>query len=103
MQLNNIYNASWDDVAFDISLRAVVQPSIGSTLNVLGRDATGAHLMIDTPLGTIWKLESNDGDQTTWQLIQTVPGGLQPILDSGQNGRPHPSQVKSRFYRLRPF
>jgi hypothetical protein len=103
VQLNNAFNSSWDDVAFDVSLKAVIQSFSNFTLDALGRDAAGAHLKIETPVGTLWQLESRDGFSDTWHLVQTVPGGTQQILDSGQNGRSHPSSVISRFYRLRPF
>src|SRR6185295_9187623 len=91
VQLNNAFNSSWDDVAFDVSLKAVIQSFSNFTLDALGRDAAGAHLKIETPVGTLWQLESRDGFSDTWHLVQTVPGGTQQILDSGQNGRSHPS------------
>jgi hypothetical protein len=64
-------------------------------------------LCVETPPGTIWKLESTDTlVPPHWQPMTTVTnilGGAMNILDTGQGSRLLPTVAKSRYYRLVPF
>jgi hypothetical protein len=96
VQMGNVWS-DYDDVAFDVSLKAVLfQPSIA---NLTVQNAGGTmHVAADTPPGTIWRLEScNNLSQPNWQLVQvfTNVAGAKTVLDSatGLQG----------FYRLVPY
>jgi hypothetical protein len=105
--MGNTWAADFDDIAFDVSLRAVsfkpVYPRFGSFV----KDSSGVKLGIDVPLGTIWQLQSADVfSSSNWQIMSLITNtspGIQTILDTGQNGRPPPSAAPSRTYRLQPY
>ncbi|MDB6016823.1 MAG: Fibronectin type domain protein, partial [Pedosphaera sp.] len=108
--LNNTVQSSWDDVAFDVSLK--VTPGVGASsspthLSSLQRDPDGVTLGIDAPAGTFWRVESSDGSfiSPRWQLVDTFTGNGSTYVmrDVGQNNRPPPSAVPSRFYRVVPY
>lgn len=106
VQLNNTWDPAWDNVAFDLSLKAVPRPVSTPRLSVSGSVGNGTQLVLQTPAHTIWRIESCDGfTEGPWKLVQTVTNtdGLLNLLDSGQNGRPPPQNVRARFYRLVPF
>ena len=101
------YWSSWDDVAFDLSLKAVFyQPSpIYCQLNI---GAGGLPMVsVNAPAGTIWQIQSCDNlAPPVWQTMQVVTnltGDLQLFPDTGQNGRISPLLTRSRYYRLAPF
>ena len=101
------YWSSWDDVAFDISLKAVPYHPIVPKL-VFQRVPPGSPgLSVETPTGSIWQLQSSDSlSGAHWQPMQTFTnnaGGVQSFIDTGQNGRLAPTAVHSRFYRLVPY
>jgi hypothetical protein len=104
VQLGN-YWSDFDAVAFDVSLTAVRHtPTVTPHLQW---QSAGQHaLSVNAPVG-IWNIESSDSLATNvWQVMQSftnATGGTQVISDTGQNGRPLPSTVRSRFYRLVPF
>jgi hypothetical protein len=106
VQLNNSW-ADWDDVAFDLSLKAVTYHPTKPRLSVSFPTPLTPRISVETPAGTIWQLQSSDTfPPTSWQPMQTVTnllGGIQTFLDTGQNGRLVPSVAKSRYYRLVPF
>jgi hypothetical protein len=93
------YWSSWDDVAFDVSLKAVVYHPVVPRLWLLSVGPGPVQLAAETPAGTIWSLESSDTLQPfDWQLMETftnTDGGVQTFRDMGP---PQPY----RFYRLRP-
>jgi len=105
VQISN-YWADWDDVAFDISLMAVpyhpIVPRLGVNL-AFG----GPRLSAETPLGSIWKMQSCDiMSPTAWQFMESFTntlGGIRTIQDTGQNGRRTPAAAGARFYRLVPY
>jgi hypothetical protein len=103
VQLGNSFNTSWDDVAFDLSLRAIPRASQLSSLKVVSCEADSVHLVAETPSGTVWQLESCDGFSAPWLPVEKVDGGIQELVDTGQNGRLSPRSVKTRMYRLRPY
>jgi hypothetical protein len=116
--LNNVWATDWDDIAFDMDLKAVngsatVDPrldispqlSLGGGLNGGLPVLPQISLDISVPSNTIWRAESADSLSGPWQLMEivtnAVPGPLS-ILDTGQNGRLPSTAVPMRFYRLVP-
>jgi len=99
------YWSSWDDVAFDVSLKAISYHPIIPHLTLQRTNSTVPFLSAETSTGTIWQLQSRDGLSANWQTVQTFTngsGGVQDFQDNGQNGRLSPSAAPSRFYRLVP-
>ena len=76
--------STWDDIAFDVSLKAVpIHPIIPRlTMNA-------ARFSVEASSGTIWQIQSCDDLRTgTWQLMQAFTnntGGVQTFQDTGQN------------------
>jgi hypothetical protein len=106
VQLSNTWDPTWDNVAFDLSLKAVLFPVTTPHLSVSGAVGNATQLVLETPTNTIWKIESCDGfTEGPWRLVQMITNGAGRLnlLDSGQNGRLPPSAVNTRFYRLVPF
>ena len=106
VQVSN-YWSSWDDVAFDVSLKAIVVPSSKPVIT-LARDPSGLmRVSVKSPVKTMWRLESTDSlIQPDWRLVDVISnelGAVASILDSGQNGRLLPINNASRFYRLMPY
>lgn len=106
VQMGNYFETGWDDVAFDLNLRIIPSTNAQPRLESVRRNVSTSTLTILSPALSVFRVESIDGLNATWQLVQTVTnssGGLQTITDSGQNGRLPPSSVPNRFYRLIPF
>jgi hypothetical protein len=111
--MNNVWQASWDDVAFDLSLQAIPSsPSQQARINSIARSlgvglgTAAIDLSVSIPTNSIWHLESTDSLRpATWQFMGWVTTDLPvPVLlrDVGQYGRLLPYQTSTRFYRLIP-
>jgi hypothetical protein len=100
------YWSTWDDVAFDLSLKAVVYQPAATKLDLR---ITGGlpSVSINAPTGTIWQIQSCDNlASPVWQTMQVVTNlipGIQFVNDIGQNGRIAPALAHSRYYRLLPY
>lgn len=104
VQVSNAWS-SWDDVAFDVCLKAVPATSVTPRVYVVACDAAGTQLAAETPWGSVFQLQSSDTLANDWQPVQTFTnstGGVQYLQDSGQNGRARPGAVPQRFYRIVP-
>jgi hypothetical protein len=105
VQVGN-YWSDFDNVAFDVSLKAVSHHD-ASSLRLVMQSAQPPLLSVTTPPGTLWQLQSCDALGTNdWQVMQVFTNtGTAPQVfsDTGQNGRPAPATVRSRVYRLLPF
>ncbi|HEY0456202.1 MAG TPA: hypothetical protein VGE41_07480 [Verrucomicrobiae bacterium] len=106
VMLNNGWTTDFDDVAFDVGLKAVSfkpnHPHFGS----MSKDNSGVRLGINVPSGSVWQIQSADGSAgAPWQTFNILSNlsGSQSILDSGGNGRPSPNSVPARTYRLQPY
>jgi hypothetical protein len=101
------YWSTWDDVAFDVSLKAIPYHPVLPRMAAQKVAQANPTLSVETPAGSIWQLQSSDSlSPAHWQPMQTFTnnaGGLQSFIDTGQNGRLPPAAVRSRFYRLVPF
>jgi hypothetical protein len=106
VQVGNTWASDWDDVAFDVSLKAVFSNPHAPRLSVQRTQPNGTQVQVETPIG-IWQIQSCDGmPAINWQVMQTFTnsvGGVQTFPDTGQNGRLPPASVSGRFYRLVPF
>jgi hypothetical protein len=106
VMLQNTWQPDWDNVAFDVSMRALPGAAIVETPRFvsIAPNANGTMtLTLSGPANTSWVLESLDASRG-WQTVQTLtfnPTGTAIVTDSGQNGRPLPSATSSRIYRLR--
>jgi hypothetical protein len=115
IQVTNTWQPSWDDVAFDISLKTVLGgpmtearldiqagagiglPSVASTAQI--------KLSVSIPPQSIWRVESADSLPGPWQFMDTITNvSSSPVQlwDVRQNGRLPPSSTPTRFYRLVP-
>jgi hypothetical protein len=104
--LGNTWAADFDDVAFDVSLRAISFQPVYPKFGGVSKDSGGVRLSLHLTPGSAWEIQSSDAfGSSIWQtlgfLTNTVPG-TQSIYDTGQNGRKPPSQTPSRTYRLQP-
>lgn len=105
IMLRNTWVSDWDNVAFDVNLKAIPRaatdaPRIISAARL--NDGT-IQLQLSGPPNSTWTLESSD-TLPSWQTVQNVTldaNGLATVIDSGQGGRSHPANVRSRAYRMR--
>jgi hypothetical protein len=100
------YWSTWDDVAFDVSLKAIPYHPAVPHLTLQRTNSAVPTLSVEAPIGTIWQLQSRDSLSANWQFVQlftNATGAVQYLQDSGQNGRLSPSIASSRFYRLVPW
>ncbi len=108
--LNNYTLLAYDDVAFDLDLKVMpgVTPNIGAQILSATPDATGVNLLVQAPQNSVWAVQSQDNvsESQPWQLVQSFTNGNSTtitIRDTGQNGRPPPQSIPSRFYRVIPY
>jgi hypothetical protein len=118
--LHNVWAVDYDDIAFDMNLKAVTgTPEANPSLNIstqliqAGAGANGGgslltpqiNLSVSVPPNTVWRIESAESLAGPWQLMEVITNTLAAplsIVDTGQNGRLPPSAVPARFYRLVP-
>jgi len=105
--IGNAYAPDWDNVAFDVALKAIPTKSSVARISSIDKQSSAIRLGIDTPMGTVWRLESADHlASTNWQTFETFTNTVSATrytLDTGQGGRSPPSSTTIRFYRLTPF
>jgi hypothetical protein len=109
VMVQNGFASSWDNVAFDMSLKAIPARAAGpaqfSSIQVEGDGAIELHLT--GPRGSAWRLECAESPHpgSNWHTIQSVifdsDAGVR-VMDRGQNGQSHPQADGTRFYRLVP-
>ncbi|MEO7298143.1 MAG: FG-GAP-like repeat-containing protein, partial [Verrucomicrobiota bacterium] len=96
--LNNVWQSTWDDVAFDIALKTIPAPESGTArINTVRYTPTGVNLEIIASLGMAVRVESSSGISGPWQLVQLLPSiSVSPlwITDLTQVG------AVFRYYRL---
>jgi hypothetical protein len=109
----NVWQPTWDDVAFDLDLKAITGSTTPTGLSISDQPGAFADtggspqilLNISVPAHSIWRVESADSLSAPWQLVDVVTNqssGTISLFDVGQNGRLAPSGTAARFYRLRP-
>jgi len=96
VKLGNAWQPAWDDVAFDLSLRAIPERSGPPKLTVTKNGGAGMVLSAETPLGSIWRVDTSE-TLVSWQPLATFTNtvGTRWVLDAGSSGA-------ARFYRLVP-
>jgi len=96
VKLGNAWQPAWDDVAFDLSLRAIPERSGPPKLTVTKNGGAGMVLSAETPLGSIWRVDTSE-TLVSWQPVATFTNtvGTRWVLDTGSSGA-------ARFYRLVP-
>lgn len=107
--LNNTWQPDWDNVAFDLSLKAMPAPPVTAPARFtsIRADTNGINLTLDCPPGTVWRVEYNDLFPIggTWLPLTDVTnraGGTVSCVDTaGDPGQARPFPA-SRFYRARP-
>jgi hypothetical protein len=101
------YWSTWDDVAFDVRLQAMVYHPLKPNVSVQCPIGGSPALCVQSAPGTIWQIQSCDntpcGNWQFMQLVTNLAGGAITISDTGQNGRMAPGYCRSRFYRLTPY
>src|SRR5439155_24726091 len=109
--VNNVWQPSWDDVAFDLSLKAITYAPVGPRITAINREPglpqTGPeiNLGLSAPANSIWRIESSDSLSSDWQLVDVVTSNSTRatwLRDTGQNGRLPLNEISMRFYRLIP-
>lgn len=101
--VQNTWASDWDNVAFDVALKAISQASPAPKFTSVERLADSSiSLTMEGPVNSDWRLESSE-NLSTWQLVATVhfSSASETVVDTGQNDRAHAATVPDRFYRLR--
>jgi len=110
--LNNVWQPAWDDVAFDLSLKAITRTPSSAAARITSLRRSGSiaqgtaqvDVNVSIPPGAVWRVESSDSlSPPFWQLVDRVTNnafGPVSFRDTGQNGRPAPAEAAIRFYRL---
>jgi hypothetical protein len=105
--IGNAWASDWDNVAFDISLKAIPSNSARTAIRSIEKQSGHIRIGTDTPVGTIWRLQSCDSlSPQNWQTFDTftnTDGATHDTIDTGQSNRPSPSAAPTRFYRLQPY
>ena len=92
------YWADWDDVAFDLGLKARVRTSRATRLELTS--AVPCRLRASGSPGTIWNLQTRSGEQEPWRTVKpftNLTGWVE--LDDTATVR----ENECRLYRLAPF
>jgi len=100
--VQNTWAVDFDDVAFDISLKAVPYHAAAAVKLRLQQLGSAISVKASTPAGTIWQLRSCESIECEpWRLLEVFtnsPGTVHVVLDS----RLIPAGA-TRFYQLVPF
>ena len=106
--LNNIWQPTWDNIAFDLALKGIVAATTlptGARINAVRYRGTSVDLEISAPVGTSWRVESADSLTGPWRLVEILPNitsspiSISDALVSGQTS----GKTPFRFYRLIAF
>jgi hypothetical protein len=105
VMVRNTWTDGWDDVAFDVSLRAIERSVGPPRLRIESAGLGGTLLSVESPPETIWKIESCDRIDGPWQTLQgfTSTGALAQFLDTRPAAILSPNGSGARFYRLTPY
>ena len=105
VKLLNTWQPSWDDVAFDLSLRVIGGRPAQARFQSIRREPGAMAIGLWLPERSSWRLESTDTlSPPSWRWVDSIsnaPSALMWLKDSGQRGREAPHQVPNRFYRVR--
>jgi hypothetical protein len=97
--LQNTWASDFDDIAFDLNLKAISYRGAAAQLKLL---ATAPQVLLEcaTPAGTLWQVRSRDSfSDGRWRLVDVftnTTAQIRLVLDPG-------GATSSRFYQLVPF
>jgi hypothetical protein len=97
--LQNTWASDFDDIAFDVNLKAIPYGGVTGQLKLLG---TAPQIVLEcaTPAGTLWQVRSCDSfAEARWRILDVftnTTGPVRFVID------PEPAR-SSRFYQLVPF
>jgi len=106
VMLENVWQPDWDNVAFDLSLKAIPAAlAPASMIQKVTRQNDGSVLLqLSGNPGTAWIVQSSDASAPwNWSVVESIvfpASGTYSLSDSGQNGRGSPGEYKARYYRL---
>jgi hypothetical protein len=106
VMVRNTWADGWDDVAFDVSVRAIERRHSGARLKIEGNGLSGTRLSVEAPTGTMWRVETCDRVLGGgWQTLQvfTSSGAFWQFVDAGASALLPPLGSGARFYRLTPY
>lgn len=96
VQVSNLVQPTWDDVAFDVSLKAIPVATAANSLSIAaGNPIT---LRAQTPAGTIWQVEAADTLAGPWNsvaIFTNLSGGKIDLQDTASSPK--------KFYRFSPY
>ena len=97
--LQNTWATDFDDIAFDISIKAIPYRATSAQLKFL-QTAPDVRLQCILPAGTIWELHACNGlSGMPWQVMDiftNISAASRDVTDAGAIDH-------TRFYRLVPF
>ncbi|MBA4150196.1 MAG: FG-GAP repeat protein [Verrucomicrobia bacterium] len=97
VQLNNTWQSTWDNVAFDMSLKAITAPIGVARIQSIQRTQSGVTLQISAPLGVAVVVESCDSLSAPWETVEIINAVVSSPVVISDNGR----MTSSKFYRVR--
>ena len=106
--LQNGWASDWDNVAFDLSLKAILSQRGPAQFSSIHSNPDGSvTLRITGPVGSGWRVECADSPNASasWQKVQSLvidSTNATTVKDIGEGGRARPGSADARFYRLVP-
>jgi hypothetical protein len=103
--VRNTWTDSWDDVAFDVSLRAIARQHHGARLRIESAGTYGSLLSVEASAGSIWRIESCDRVLGGgWQFLETFTStGAREWFWDTRSAIGVFGIGDTHFYRLTPF
>lgn len=98
--------SDYDDVAFDLSLKALLHEANTARLELTSGPSGGATLWAAGPSGTIWDLQTSDTlSPPNWTVLEGFTNlaiGPRALFGTGATGLPSSNGAGARFFRLVP-
>jgi hypothetical protein len=102
VQIGNDWS-DYDDVAFDVCLKAVPYHPAAPKLSILCSDTNSALLCFQAPPMTLWQLQSRDSANAgNWQLLNVFTNTTGTTRFSTEPAT-SPGSPACRFYRIVPY
>ena len=94
VQLNNVWDPSWDNVSFDVSLKAIPCAGNSAKITSISRGPATVTLQVSALPGSSIRLEAQNRLGDPWQVVQTTNVST-PTLQLTDT-----TASSTRFYRL---
>jgi hypothetical protein len=106
--VQNAWASDWDNVAFDLSLKAVPLAALTDGMaqfsSIQPNPDGSVTLFVTGAVGTTWTVQSSDNARAgSWRDVGSVVIGSSTgtaLVDGGQNGQAPFNTSSNRFYRL---